>query len=66
MERTVMSVVEFAVNYWDWYLLIGCVFSFYLLAIFREQGGKVSYYNQSVVFLLAALFWPLIIHMVVR
>ena len=61
-----MSVVEFAVSYWDWYLLIGCVFAFYLLGMSREQGGSVSYYDQALVFLLAALFWPSLIRMVVK
>jgi hypothetical protein len=55
-----MSVIEFFVNHWDWYLLIGFLFGIYLVS---REGLTSSYGDRSLALVLITLFWPVLIRL---
>jgi hypothetical protein len=55
-----MSVIEFFVNYWDWYLLIGFLFGIYLVS---GDPTTSSYRDRGIALVLITLFWPLLIRL---
>jgi hypothetical protein len=55
-----MSVIEFFVHYWDWYLLVGFLLGIYMLSC---EGLASSYGDRSLALVLMMLFWPILIRL---
>ena len=54
-----MSVIEFFVNYWDWYLLIGVVFAACTLLKASYHNIKESWAVKGCVCVFIVVGWPL-------
>jgi hypothetical protein len=55
-----MSVIEFFVNYWDWYLLVGFLFGIYLVT---GEAANSRYLDRGIALVLVTLFWPILIRL---
>ncbi len=59
-----MSVIEFVVNYWDWYLLIGAIQAFAQIFTTKDNNGlhwSLVIIGCVIAGLSIILFWPIIL-----